>query len=110
MGGGGMNPFDDVDPLRSLASPFETYPENGLLCSCGRAQRVTSDGPICKLGHREAGSKPIVVAAVAEHCGSEYCQKRPPSDEGRGACACGCPPCSASAHLRPPIEALIAAS
>ena len=108
------NPFDEVDPLRSLASPFETYPENGLLCSCGRAQRVTSDGPICKLGHREPGSAPIVAReplAAAEHCGSEFCQKRPPSDEGRGACACGCPPCSTlSAHLRPPIEALIAAS
>jgi hypothetical protein len=64
------NPFDDVDPLRALAFPFEQYPENGLVCSCGRPQRVTSDGPICKLGHREPGQKKIEELIAASSLGT----------------------------------------
>ena len=64
------NPFDDVDPLRALAFPFEQYPENGLVCSCGRPQRVTSDGPICKLGHREPERKKIEELIAASSLGT----------------------------------------
>ena len=59
----------------------------------------------CTAPTEEEAWNDVVGRAAIEvaHCGSEFCQKRPPSDEGRGACGCGCPPCSQlSAHLRPP--------
>jgi hypothetical protein len=70
-----VNVFDDVDPLRALAFPFEQYPENGLVCSCGRPQRVTSDGPICKLGHREVGGQ--LCSACGKWTLGGCCEERP---------------------------------